>query len=71
MAANFRTKDGHTVGLGSTVWSINGDGPFTLAKPDSAPSGWVCMVSTDGETVRLHAPEDVGIYYNKVRRVEV
>ncbi|SCE60357.1 hypothetical protein [Streptomyces sp. OspMP-M43] len=71
MAADFRTKDGHTVGLGSTVWSINGEGPFTLAKPGSAPSGWVCAVSADREDIRLHAPEDIGIYYNKVRRTEV
>lgn len=71
MASKYRTKDGHSVGLGSTVWAINGEGPFSLRKPDSAPRGWVHLVSDDGEDMRLHAPEDVGIYYNKVRRVEV
>lgn len=68
MTSSYRTKDGHTVGLGGTVWGVNGQGPFTLTKPDSAPSGWVCMVSADGEDVRLHAPEDVAIYYNRARR---
>lgn len=71
MTSKYRTKDGHTVGLGSSVWAINGEGPFTLMKPDSAPPGWVYMVSADGADMRLAAPEDVAIYYNKVRRVEV
>lgn len=71
MANEYRTKDGHSVGLGSTVWAINGGGPFTLTKADSAPPGWIYLVSADGEDMRLHAPEDVGMYYNKVRRVEV
>ncbi|MER6826591.1 hypothetical protein ABT352_11440 [Streptosporangium sp. NPDC000563] len=70
MTSSYRTKDGHTVGLGSTVWAINGQGPFKLTKPDSAPPGWVYMVSADGEDMRLHAPEDVAIYYNRNRRVE-
>ncbi|MER5972816.1 hypothetical protein ABT112_24300 [Streptomyces sp. NPDC002055] len=69
--ATYRTKDGHTVGLGSTVWSINGQGPFTLARPDSAPPGWVCAVSSDGEDIRLHDPKDIPLYYNRDRRVEV
>lgn len=68
MASKYRTKDGHTVSLGSTVWAINGDGPFTLTKPGSAPPGWVSMVSDDGEDMRLHAPEDVALYYNRSRR---
>lgn len=71
MATTYRTKDGHTVRLGSTVWAVNGTGPFTLTAPGSAPPGWVLMVGADGEEMRLHAPEDVGIYYNLVRRVEV
>ncbi|MBQ0862278.1 hypothetical protein [Streptomyces sp. RK75] len=70
--ATYRTKDGHTVGLGSTVWAINGQGPFTLAEPHhSAPLGWICAVSGDGEDIRLHGPEDISLYYNLVRRVEV
>ncbi|WP_030546692.1 hypothetical protein [Streptomyces albus] len=69
--ASYRTKDGHTVGFGSTVYAINGDGPFILTPPDSAPPGWVSMVSADGEDIRLHAPEDVALYYNRDRRVEV
>ncbi|MEV1011995.1 hypothetical protein [Streptomyces sp. NPDC049881] len=71
MASTYRTKDGHTVRPGSTVWAINGQGPFTLTEPDSAPSGWVCAVSADGTDLRLHAPEDIALYYNLVRRVEV
>ncbi|MEW2556447.1 hypothetical protein AB0957_32585 [Streptomyces zhihengii] len=71
MAYTYRTKDGHTVRFGSTVWAINGTGPFTLTRPDSAPPDWVHMVSTDGQDIRLHAPEDVTLYYNLVRRVEV
>ncbi|MER5994816.1 hypothetical protein [Streptomyces viridosporus] len=47
---------------------MDGEGSFTLTKPDSAPSGWVCVVSADGEDVRLHAPEDVAIHYNRARR---
>ncbi|TDC63149.1 hypothetical protein [Streptomyces hainanensis] len=70
--ATYRTKDGHTVRLGSTVWGINGQGPFTLSKPESsAPRGWVRAVSGDGEDSRLHAPEDISLYYNLVRRVEI
>lgn len=70
MANEFRTKDGQSLGLGSTVWAIDGEGPFTLTETDSAPSGWIYAVSADGEEMRLHAPEDVGIYYNQTRRVE-
>ncbi|MBU7596409.1 hypothetical protein JGS22_001820 [Streptomyces sp. P38-E01] len=68
---SYRTKDGHTVSFGSRVWAINGQGPFTLVKPTSAPPGWVCMVSNDGADQRLCAPGDVGIYYNRDRQVEV
>ncbi|MFD0431877.1 hypothetical protein ACFQ60_45955 [Streptomyces zhihengii] len=53
------------------MWAINGTGPFTLTRPDSAPPDWVHMVSADGQDIRLHAPEDVTLYYNLVRRVEV
>ncbi|MDT0265995.1 hypothetical protein RM844_06775 [Streptomyces sp. DSM 44915] len=63
MATSFRTRDGHTVRFGSTVWAVNGTGPFTLVRPESAPAGWVAMVSDDGEEYRLHAPEDVPLYY--------
>lgn len=55
------------MGLGGTVWGGRG----RLLHPhesDSAPSGWVCVVSADGEDVRLHAPEDVAIHYNRARR---
>ncbi|OLF05244.1 hypothetical protein BLA60_36930 [Actinophytocola xinjiangensis] len=69
--ATYRTKDGHAVGLGATVWGINGQGPFILAAPDSAPPHWVCVVSVDGEDYRLHAPEDITLYYNVNRRVEI
>ncbi|ARQ71529.1 hypothetical protein [Streptomyces marincola] len=63
MAAKFRTKDGHTVRFGSTVWGVNRQGPFVLVKPDSAPRGWVHVVSLDGSEVRLHAPQDITLYY--------
>jgi hypothetical protein len=66
--ASYRTKDGHSVHIGSTVWGVNGQGPFTLVRPDSAPAGWVCAVSDDGEDIRLHAPEDISLYYNRDRR---
>ncbi|MFC7468709.1 hypothetical protein ACFQVA_15910 [Actinomadura keratinilytica] len=42
---------------------MNGQGPFTLVKPESAPEGWVFVVSADGEDWRLHAPEDITLYY--------
>ncbi|MBL0800289.1 MULTISPECIES: hypothetical protein [Streptomyces] len=63
MASSYRTNDGGTVGIGSTVWGVNGQGPFTLVKPESAPEGWVFVVSADGEGWRLHAPEDITLYY--------
>lgn len=69
--ATYRTHDGYTVRLGSTVWAVNGQGPFTLAMPDSAPPGWVCAVSRNGEDIRLHAPGDISLYYNRDRRGEV
>ncbi|GGV77173.1 MULTISPECIES: hypothetical protein [Streptomyces] len=65
MTSSYRTKDGHTVGVGSTVWGVNGDGPFLLTQPGSAPPGWVCLVTLDGTDTRLHAPEDITLYYTR------
>lgn len=67
MASSYRTNDGHTVRIGSTVWGVNGQGPFTLVEPESAPEGWVSVVSADGEDWRLHAPEDIALYYVTTR----
>ncbi|MGA5430818.1 hypothetical protein [Streptomyces koyangensis] len=67
MASSYRTNDGGTVGIGSTVWGVNGQGPFTLVTPESAPEGWVSVVSTDGDDWRLHAPEDITLYYVTTR----
>nr|BFE31718.1 hypothetical protein GCM10010200_039690 [Actinomadura rugatobispora] len=64
--ARYRTRDGHDVTIGARVWAQNGTGPFAITKPGTAygstPEGWVLMVGADGEE-RLHAPEDVSIYY--------
>ncbi|MGW8756962.1 hypothetical protein ACWGNH_10975 [Streptomyces albidoflavus] len=46
---------------------MNGQGPFTLVEPESAPEGWVSVVSADGEDWRLHAPEDIALYYVTTR----
>ena len=67
----YRTRDGHIVHLGDTVYSMNGDGPFVLVAAEGAGEGWVWAVSPDDEELRLHAPEDITSYYNVVRRVEI
>lgn len=41
MASSYRTNGGRTVYIGSTGWGVNGQVPFTLVEPESAPEGWV------------------------------
>ncbi|GAA4138879.1 hypothetical protein [Actinomadura keratinilytica] len=68
----YRTRDGHKVTFGATVWAQNGTGPFTITEPGPAygspPKGWVLMIGADGEE-RLHAPEDISLYYYATKPV--
>lgn len=59
----FRTKDGHTVGLGDTVWAVNGNGPYTLTEHEQR--GWVWLEGDDERAP--HTAEDITRYYRRDR----
>ncbi|GAB2925192.1 hypothetical protein GCM10027280_10600 [Micromonospora polyrhachis] len=71
MASTYRTKDGHSVRVGDQVWAQNGTGPFIITRPAGLKPGWVLLLHAGGDDdQRLHAPEDITIYYHRVRPVQ-
>jgi hypothetical protein len=63
MASKFRTMDNRSVGFGDLVWSQNGDGPFRIAPLPRDGQGYFQLIEVGGPGVRIHAPEDITLYY--------
>ncbi|OKJ15679.1 hypothetical protein AMK19_05205 [Kitasatospora sp. CB01950] len=71
MRPKFRTKDNRTVRFGDHVWAQNGEGPFVI-------TGWLpygdrshlqldLVGGGPSGSMRVHAPEDITLYYLAVR----
>ncbi|MFI0420531.1 hypothetical protein [Spongiactinospora sp. 9N601] len=66
MAHRFRTRDGHSVGVGDRVWSQN-HWPWVIVSVDTRKEGrWANMEHTEVEFDTLHMFEaDFGTYIYK------